>query len=683
MRAKAKSSSTPYPIWVEGEYITEPPIRPSDGAVRPAGHYIDKGGYPGANVYEVDINTMCRQTDAADRFGKPIYEQDILLYETAEEIGYFIVQDLETTVDIVNGEIIEVGDLDTENIKNIGSMVDYSDFVEGIRYHADNGLEIPYIPCLDVQVTALPYFKLKCLKCTILCMQPTLSLAETMSKDRLMPMVRDTPALRDKINEKSRTAGNTIFKKAFPGGRITMTGANSPTELRSRPIRILLADEIDAYPPTAGAEGDPLILAGKRLTTYWNRKEVDTSTPTIKGASRIEMEYEHSTMEEWNVPCPSCGELQPLEWSNLIYKVDADGEIESTTYVCAKCGVVHTEVEWKEHFNEGRYVAKYPNRKVRGFHFNSLASTFFGWDKIVKGFIEADQALKKGNIELMKSWVNTELGQTWEEQGEKASKDDLLKRRERYRCEVPDEVIAITAGIDTQDDRFEVEVVGWGVEHESYGIIYKRIYGDLKQSEVWKNLDNFLKQTFKKADGTAMRISCACMDSGGHFTNKVYKFCKARTARKIFAIKGGNEGTARPYISKPTKNNREQAYLFTLGVDTGKSLLLQRLQIEEEGPGYCHFPKDENEYIRGYDEDYFKGLTAEKQVLKYKKGRPYFVWELTGETKRNEPLDCRNYAQAAIEITGLTLKEPPKKNTEVQATRKHTRHRGNRSGGIT
>ena len=116
MRAKAKSSSTPYPIWIEGEYITEPPIRPKDGAVRPTGHYIDKGGYPGANVYEVDINTMCRQTDAADRFGKPIYEQDILLYETAEEIGYFIVQDLETTVDIVNGEIIEVGDLDTENI---------------------------------------------------------------------------------------------------------------------------------------------------------------------------------------------------------------------------------------------------------------------------------------------------------------------------------------------------------------------------------------------------------------------------------------------------------------------------------------------------------------------------------------------------------------------------------------
>lgn len=518
--------------------------------------------------------------------------------------------------------------------------------------------------------------------CTILCMQPTLSLAETMSKDRLMPMVRDTPVLREKINEKSRTSGNTIFKKSFPGGRITMTGANSPTELRSRPIRILLADEIDAYPPTAGAEGDPLILAGKRLTTYWNRKEVDTSTPTVKGVSRIEMEYEHSTMEEWNVPCPSCKALQPLEWGNLIYEIDEDGEVKSTTYVCAKCGVIHSEVEWKDHFNEGRYIAKYPNRKVRGFHFNSLASTFFGWSKIVKGFLEAKEALAKGNVELMKSWVNTELGQTWEEEGENANKDELLRRREKYKCEVPEEVIALTAGVDTQDDRFEVEVVGWGVGHESYGIIYKRIYGDLKQPEVWQMLDDFLMQTFKKSDGTAMRILCTCMDSGGHFTNKVYKFCKQRTARKVFAIKGRG-GADHPYIPKPSKSNREQTYLFNLGVDTGKSLLLQRLQITEEGPGYCHFPKDEGDLIRGYDEDYFKGLTAERQVLRYKKGRPYFEWELTGETKRNEPLDCRNYAQAAIEITGLTLKEPPKKTVaDAQATPKKTRRRGNRSGGI-
>lgn len=520
--------------------------------------------------------------------------------------------------------------------------------------------------------------------CTILCMQPSLSMAETLSKDRLMPMIKDTPVLKDKINEKSRTSGNTIFKKSFPGGRITMTGANSPTELRSRPIRILLADEIDAYPLTAGTEGDPLILAGKRLTTYWNRKEVDTSTPTIKGISRIEMEYEQSTMEEWNVPCPSCGEFQPLEWANLIYKVDADGEIKDISYVCEKCGTIHSEIEWKDYFNKGKYIAKYPKRKVRGFHFNSLASTFCEWDTVIKKYIKAEDAQKKGNTELMKTFVNTELGQTWEENGQRADKDELLKRRKKYHCEVPDEVIALTAGVDTQDDRFEVEIVGWGVGYESYGIYYKRIYGDLKQTEVWQRLHEFLFQKFKKADGTEIRICCGCMDVQGHFYNRACKFCKQRTGLGLFAVRGGNEGTKIPYIPNPKKNNREKVYLFTLGVDTGKSLLYQRLQIEEEGPGYCHFPKNEDEYIRGYDEDYFKGLTAEQQVLKYNKnGRPYFVWILMGETKRNEPLDCRNYAQAAIEISGLTLKEPPKKEIRTGATSKKTKkRRRNRSGGI-
>ncbi len=516
--------------------------------------------------------------------------------------------------------------------------------------------------------------------CTILCMQPTLSLAETMSKDRLMPMVRDTPVLKDKINEKSRTSGNTIFKKAFPGGRITMTGANSPTELRSRPIRILLADEIDAYPATAGAEGDPLVLASKRLTTYWNRKEVYTSTPTVKKISRIEMVFEHSTMEEWSVPCPSCGELQALKWEHLNYKVDENGEIQEISYTCIKCGTIHTEVEWKDCFNEGKYIAKYPERKIRGFHFNSLASTFCTWEEVIKRYVEADRALKNGNPELMKGWVNTELGETWEEDGESIDENELLKRCEKYHCEVPDEVMVLTAGVDTQDTWFEIEVVGWGVGLESYGIYHKKIFGDLKQPEVWARLDDFLSQKFKKMDGTELRIMCTCMDSGGHFTDDVYKFCKARMARGIFAIKGADDAD-RAYVSKPTKNNRQKTHLFILGVSTGKALLFQRLKIEKEGPGYCHFPKDEKGYLRGYDKEYFEGLTSEKQVLQYKKGRPYFAWKLVG-TKRNEPLDCRNYAQAAMEITGLTLeKESEEIKTQVK-TKKKTRRRGNRSGGI-
>lgn len=534
--------------------------------------------------------------------------------------------------------------------------------------------------------------------CPILLMQPTLSMAETFSKDRLMPMVRDTPVLRSRISDKARTSGNTIFKKSFPGGRITMTGANSPTELRSRPIRILLADEIDGYPATAGVDGDPLVLGSKRLTTFWNRKEVYVSTPTVKGISRIAVEYENSTQEEWNVPCPSCGEYQPLTWGQIQFDRDVSGEVIQVSHVCKCCGVISSEYEWKAQFIRGKYIAKYPHRKVRGFHLNSFASTLTpeGWKKIVKDFLVADEERKKGNIELFKAWTNTELGETWEEEGQTIEDSTLLKRRQKYNCEVPEDVIILTAGIDTQDNRFEIEVVGWGIGFESWGIQYKKIYGDPKLPEVWKKLDEFLLQTFEKKDGTKMKIRCACMDSGGHFSNEVYTFCKARYARGVFAIKGKG-GADVPFIPRPTKNNRVKAWLFTLGVDTGKSLLLQRLLVDEEGAGYCHFPRDEKEYSdRGYDEEYFKGLTAEKMVLHYKKGRPMFEWELKQKGMRNEPLDVRNYAQAAAVISGATLKEKkPRKRSGPAAEKtqetaenqaagqpRKKRKRVQRSGGI-
>ena len=246
---------------------------------------------------------------------------------------------------------------------------------------------------------------------------------------------------------------------------------------------------------------------------------------------------------------------------------------------------------------------------------------------------------------------------------------------------MPEEVLYLTAGVDTQDDRFEIEVVGWGPEYESWGIRYAAIYGDNSDinNQVWQDLDTFLLQTFEKPDGTKMKLSCVCIDSGGHRTNQVYKFCKARFNRRVFAIKGSNDSAA-AYIQKPSKSNREGAYLFTLGVDTGKSLLMDRLKLEEEGPGFCHFPKEEG---KGYDEKYFKGLTSEKKVMRYKMGRPYFAWELKdkGEHKRNEALDCRNYATAAIEIINVPLKKPDKKK-EATAAKKIIKRGRRRSGGI-
>lgn len=482
----------------------------------------------------------------------------------------------------------------------------------------------------------------------VLIMQPTIQMAEAFSKDRLSKMLQDTPALSGLVNDKGRNTGNTILQKIFPGGHITMVGANSPSSLASRPIQILLADEVDRYPATAGKEGDPLFLASERLTTFWNRKEVYVSTPTIKDASRIEAEYLHSSRGEWNVPCPNCGAFQPLEWANVVFDQE---DLSTISYVCPHCGALAPEVVWKKGFVNGKYVHEDPDNPVKGFHLNALGSTLAQWREIVEKFLLANEEKKKGNIEPLKSWTNTKMGQTWEEEGTQVDEEALMKRREWYRCEVPPEVLYLTAGVDTQDDRFEVEVVGWGPEAESWGIKYSVIYGDLKLGQVWNDLDVFLAQTFCKPDGTKMKIICTCMDSGGHFTNQVYKFCKARFNRRIFAIKGSNDSAA-AYIQKPTKNNREQAYLFTLGVDTGKSLLLQRLQVEEEGPGYCHFPKEEE---RGYNDAYFTGLTAEKQVLVYKRGRPFFEWKVKDYAhKRNEAMDCRNYAAAAIEISGLS-----------------------------
>lgn len=465
----------------------------------------------------------------------------------------------------------------------------------------------------------------------MLLLQPTLEMAEAYSKDRLAPMIRDTPVLSEKVGDaKAKNSGNTLLHKTFPGGHITMAGANSPSSLASRPIRIVLADEVDRYPISAGTEGDPLMLAVKRTTTFWNKKKVYVSTPTIKGASRIEVEYEDSTMEEWNVYCPSCGELQPYEWSRINF--------DTVTMTCKYCGCIHKEQEWKSRI--GKWIARFPDRKKRGFHINEMASPWKPWSEIIEDFKSA-----KRSTETLKVWVNTALGESWEERGDGQDEEVLFDRREEYGCQVPEGVLVLTAGIDTQDDRFEIEVVGWGEDEESWGIQYKVIYGDLHKQDVWNELDEYLKSEFEYEDGRKIRISCACQDSGGHFTQEVYKFTKPREVRRVFSIKGKG-GESVPFISTVSRNNRERAALFTIGVDAGKETIISNLKIENEGPGYCHFP---SEYEKGYGIDYFKGITSESIVVKMINGVGKAQW-VKKSGVRNEPLDVRNYATAALRI---------------------------------
>lgn len=507
----------------------------------------------------------------------------------------------------------------------------------------------------------------------IMILQPTVTMSETISKQRVSPMLRDTPVLAELTQNKSRNGSNTIQEKQFPGGYVTIQGANSPASLASRPIRILCADEIDRYPASAGTEGDPLLLAEKRMTAFWNAKEVVTSTPTIKGMSRIETEFEHSTQEYWTVPCPSCGKYQQLTWAKI--KFDAAGFREGTTedvyHECEFCSVVSSEHEWKRLYGMGKYAAAHPKRKVRGFYVNGLASLFTSWAEIVSAFLTAYDESKKGNIEPMKTWTNTVMAQTWDETGTQVDEDDLLPRLEDYGAQVPDQVVALTCGVDTQDDRFEYEVVGWGAGKESWSIEKGVIYGDLKQEDIWERLDQMLLRSWEKKDGTKLTLTATCIDTGGHFTLEVERFCLPRWGRNVWAIKGDNRGMETPYISNPTKNNRVKVPLFLIGVDTGKCLIYDRLKVERPGPGYCHFPAGEG---LGYDAYYFKGLTAEKRVVTYKKGRATWVWVLKDPGfRRNEPLDIRNYAQAAMEIAKIPL-EP------VVSTRRQSGRRQRSSG---
>ncbi|MCD8052248.1 MAG: phage terminase large subunit family protein [Clostridiales bacterium] len=488
----------------------------------------------------------------------------------------------------------------------------------------------------------------------IMILQPTVEMAETVSKNRLSPMLRDTPVLAELARNKSRDKANTIQEKQFPGGYITLQGANSPAALASRPIRILCADEIDRYPPSAGNEGDPLFLAQKRMTAFWNAKEIVTSTPTIKGQSRVETEYEHSTMEVWNVPCPACGQYQPLTWAKIKFDKDGfrEGRTQDVFMECEHCSVVSTEAEWKSMCQQGKYIPTHPKRRVRGFYVNALASLFTTWREIVDDFITAVDESRRGNMNPLKSWTNTVMAETWDEAGTQVSDNELMQRLEDYGADVPDMVLYLTAGVDVQDDRFEYEVVGWGLGKESWGIEKGAIYGDLKQKDVWERLDQVLLKTWKKKNGTTMALTASCVDTGGHFTNEVYRFCLNRWNRNVWAIKGSNKGMDVPYISNPTKNNRVKVPLFLLGVDTGKCLIYDRLNVEHPGPGYCHFPAGDH----GYDELYFKGLTAEKHIVTYKKGRATWAWVLKDQGfRRNEPLDIRNYAQAAMEIAHLPL----------------------------
>lgn len=515
--------------------------------------------------------------------------------------------------------------------------------------------------------------------CPILWLEPSLGDAEDYSKRRLDPLFTDTKVLRDKVSEKkSRDGDNTILYKEFPGGSITLVGANSPRKLASKPIRVLIADEISGFPVSSGKEGDPLKLAEKRTITYPNRKKIFVSSPGIKGACRVEEEYLTGTQEKWCKKCPECGKYEYININGVKFKHSKDDKgnykVWDIVYQCSHCGAEFDEYDWMR--TEGKWIADNPNaEKVRSFHVNAFVSPWWKWEDIILEWLSVKKDPSQYQV-----FKNTVLGETWEEEGEFENEDFLLEKREEYPAELPNGVLILTAAVDVQDDRFEYEVVGYGKEEETWGIEKGIIMGVPDKPETWQMLSDKLESVYRFENGLGFKIACTCVDSGGHFTSEVYKFCKKNEHRRIFAIKGMG-GPGLPLIHKLYRSKIEKAAVFILGVDSGKSKIMGRLKIKEPGAGYCHFPLNEG---KGYDRIYFKGLISEKLARRKQKGQIKLLWEKIGSSgKRNEPLDLRNYAQAAFEILNPNLVEIEKRlekallsgqntlNLEKKKTKKH------------
>ena len=473
----------------------------------------------------------------------------------------------------------------------------------------------------------------------MLVVQPTLEMAQTFSKDRLAPMVRDCPTLADKIKDpRARDSGNSILKKQFAGGHITMCGANSPSSLASRPVRLVLCDEVDRFPPSAGTEGDPIDLAKRRATTFTNRKIVMVSTPTVKDQSRIEAAFEESDKREYHVPCKDCGEEQVLRWSNVKWDKDAP---ETAAYICEHCGSVWDDAARFRAIRRGRWIATNPSVGKAGFRLSGLCSPWTPIESAVREFLQA-----KKLPETLRVWVNTYLGETFTETGEGVQEHEIADRREYFGDKVPQGVVMITAGIDVQDDRLELEVLGIGRDEETWSLDYKVLYGDPSAPQLWNDLDQVLATTYEREDGFELVIQSAAIDTGGHHTQSVYKYCKPRYGRRVFAIKGVG-GEAKPLVGRPSTNNNMKCKLFPIGVDTAKEIVYSRLRIKEKGAGYCHFPLDRND-------EYFRMLTAEEIVTRFHKGFRKREWRKT--RARNEALDCRVYAIAAVAILNTNIK---------------------------
>lgn len=488
---------------------------------------------------------------------------------------------------------------------------------------------------------------------------PTVDLAEKHSKFKIAPSLREMDCLKSIVSDgKSKTTGNTILIKEFPGGFWSFTGANSAAGFRSVSIQYLILDDIDGYDSDVGGEGDPVDLAKKRQDSFSSiSKTLEISTPTVKGLSRIWAAYEETDQSHYYVPCPECNHMQVLEFGGrganhgLKWDKDKPGTVK---YMCEGCQALIPEAMKTRMLLDGVWKPKYPEILDRGFHLNSLYSPYgmVSWAKIVEEFLAA-----KKSADRLQVWTNTREALPWESDGERPQWEDLRLRTEDYiMSSIPDAGLFLTAGVDVQADRLQVLIDAWGEGEDCWLIDWLTIFGDPKtDTRVWSELEELLlTKTYNHESGAKLKIACSAIDTG-HATQIVYNFCHNR-GPSIMAIKGKGSNTknpGRPILSKPSyqdlivdgKKKEKAIPLWNIGTHTAKSQIYSRLRVLTPGHGMYHFPNS-------ITDDFFQQLTAEKMIIRYKNGYPEYAW-VKPSGARNEALDCQVYALSAAIRSGL------------------------------
>lgn len=473
----------------------------------------------------------------------------------------------------------------------------------------------------------------------ILAVWPSIDMVRRNSRTRIEPLIDGTPILREKIAPaRAKDPGNTVSLKEFPGGALVMTGANSATGLRSLPARYLVLDEVDAFPADAGGEGDPVALAVQRTVTFRGRRKIFMiSTPTEAGISRIEKAYAESDRRRYHVPCPHCGTFQPLTWSGVKWP---EGEPGAAYYACRECGGIVEEQDKPALLAAGEWRASAEgDGRTAGYHLSALYSPFETWAEIATDFLAA----RRDPVRL-KAWTNLKLGDPYEDRDSEAvDPTGIMARLEEWGDQLPVEVAVVTAGVDVQGDRLELEIAGWGVGEESWSIEYTVLFGDPAKPEVWEALDAELTRTFDHPQVGRMPIRAVAIDTGGHHTQTVYRYARDRAGRRVWPIKGMGGGGVPVWPKRPPRGAAagKIGRPYVVGVDAAKEIVTARLRLAEPGPGFCHFPV-------GRDLDYFRQLASERIVRTWRRGVAIREWRKDPGV-RNEALDCRVYAYAALQ----------------------------------